>query len=892
MPIGGAQEPQVDLDKINEGAANLSVDPGVVYSRAFQAATDPGPQLSMVGHVASAAGRWAAWSVLPGAPDPNSDKWPGMLSADEANDKYGTEGLRFNAPISENEAAYKQHMAIERQADGVINASSNANPLLTMGASMAGGLANPTNWPLIIATDGWGEGALGLAGITDLAPAVTKVGKIANVVGKAAFEGTVTNAPFVGQSYLTEHYMGAPYDAGDALKDIALGAVMHTGVHTLTRGAGIILGEGRKTPATPDIKDVKASASALAASASPGTPMPDGPTEFPPPPPPGPSPFADVLGLGPMSTDKDAPTLFPNPVPAEGVPPEVDALPGQSRLGGFGKTIDDFAGDRTVTTGEHVVREANPPGLPYLDEASGVSAVPSFRPREADTAVTALGTEFPVTYGLVELGDLTTSHHDDLTTNAAYPPELQNRGHERPNALAESFHAEAGLDPKRLTSAADAGGGAPVISTEGVVESNNAAAVALRRSAAEGGEAYAKYRAALEAQGFDTAGMQAPVLVRMRNEPMTGAQRSGLVREMSTETAAGVTAQAMADARAMDRPTLDALQSGDEATRRAGAKQFFQRAAPEAYDDLVNENGSLSKAGSERLDAALMARAYGDPALVRDVIESPHPALKSIGRALKEAAPDWIRMREAAARGDIPADADPTEALLSAVDLIRQAKDMNMTMGEWLKTQLDITEPFGEGPLGATTEMITRLLHRDTELTKPLGVDAMKAALKDFTDRAMKARPSEDGAGPREDTARQLLGNLADRIARKEGVTTDLRPPGRAAEPDAGAEPPSIDLRRPGEAGGGDGRGPPSDAGGAGAGEGGVGSGDAGAAPKRLTGSQMIAADPELKAMDALTNEKAAENGLVLPEVPAARNPDTVAEAIRAAAVCVLEEGI
>ncbi len=69
-------------------------------------------------------------------------------------------------------------------------------------------------------------------------------------------------------------------------------------------------------------------------------------------------------------------------------------------------------------------------------------------------------------------------------------------------------------------------GGAPIVSPDGVVESGNGRTIALRRSAQTGTEAWGRYQAELARQGIDTSGFDRPVLVRMRSEPMAGADRA------------------------------------------------------------------------------------------------------------------------------------------------------------------------------------------------------------------------------------------------------------------------------------------------------------------------------------------------------------------------------
>ena len=212
------------------------------------------------------------------------------------------------------------------------------------------------------------------------------------------------------------------------------------------------------------------------------------------------------------------PAFEPNPVPPEGVPDAVDALPEQARRGAFALAVDQMADDRPVDVWpRYVGKELAPPDLQPArrgpaprqrrSTASGRST------RLGDTAVTTRGTEVPVRYGLAELEDLTTSHTDDLEVNPAYPAELQPRERERAGAHARNLQLEKELNPKLLMGDVSAAGGAPIVSPTGVVESGNGRTIALRRSAARGGPAFDRYQAELAARGVDAEGMKAPVLV-------------------------------------------------------------------------------------------------------------------------------------------------------------------------------------------------------------------------------------------------------------------------------------------------------------------------------------------------------------------------------------------
>lgn len=860
MPVGLAQDPQVDLDRLDAGAASLPVGAGAAYGQTFLQAADPRPALSYLQNL----GRGISDAYAGQAGE--APVTPPKIDADQANAQYGLQGyLRFNQPTYEDDAAFLSAQARERQFNDTLLAHSNANPLLNFGTGLAGSLVNPANVGIMALTDGFAPGALEAVGLRGTGEAVSTLGRVANVVG----EGALAQVPFIAANYGLAQYDGEDYGAGDALRDIAAGAILHTTVHAALRGAASLAG--------------RLDAPGGGADVVPGAEGPE------------------------ATAPAETPNVFtPDPVPAAGVPPEVDALPPEVRRGAFALALEQSIDDRPVDVGQYVARELEPPNVARLDEAEAQPAIDSWRPiaEGDDTAVTTRGTEVPVSYGLAELGDLTTSHDDDLNVNPAYPAELQPRARERAGAQARNYQLESELNPKLLMGDVGAGAGAPIVAPDGVVESGNGRTIALRRSAAAGGEAYARYRAELQAQGYDVAGMDKPVLVRMRTQPMEGAARAALAREMNADVTERMSAteQAMADAHSLDDAALSHLQGDDVKSRRAFARAFLQRVAPDVQNSLVAADGALSKVGQDRIDAALVAKAYGDPRLVEALFETADPNIKTIGKSLKDAAPVWAIFRAAVARGEVPAELDVTEALRSAVDLVRYARDEKIAVGQLIAERLDQLEMFGGDAISPETEAFLRLFFRDEGFTRPLGADKLTTALEDYARQALKVQPGPnlfgDVAG--EDTARQILSNVADRFRRGDAGDLDLRPPGRAAEPEGdAARPVVIDLREPGRDGDGRGRGVSPD-GEQGAGEPGAepgaDAGDAGAAgpepePQRATGDALIAADPELRALAEDTQRLADDNGLTV-ETPDNQKPDNLAEAIRAAAVCLLGEGL
>lgn len=600
---------------------------------------------------------------------------------------------------------------------------------------------------------------------------------------------------------------------------------------------------------------------------------------------------------------------------AAGVPPQhwgpqsgetIDALPrvvsmldDVAREGALAKAVDDLAADRPVSVGEWLDAETVRGGQarPMLDEAPGGFGM-SFPARlgDAATAVTVRGTEIPVRYALVEARDLVTSHDADLIRRPDYPEDLQPRDRDRAGSQARLLRLEKEFNALRLMETADAESGAPIVARDGVVESGNGRTIVLARNAMAGTDLFSRYRAELEARGWDTQGMAAPILVRVREQPMTGAERVRLTREMNADTAErySATEQAFADAGALSAEDVGAYAGGELTAVKNDAltRRFLAKAGAGQENNLVDpRTRRLSQHGVERMQAAMLARAFGDRDLVFNVFETSDPNIKTIGAALTEAAPAWARMREAAARGELAAGADVTDHLVSAVSIIRHARDERIRVRDLVAEWRDQAELFGGRTITAETEAFLRLFFRDAEFRTPSARDTVAAALTDLAEAAEKTSPGPDLFGDvhafdakavLDQAVRRLRGDL-DGGSQAGGRVGDVAEPAggdvRPAGGQAGERPGSGLRQEPG---------PGPDGQGGSAGE---------VAPSLLDDPDLkaLAADVQAAEADlfdlvktgALSREAADAAVAVRPN----ENPETIAEAIRAAAFCLLEGG-
>ena len=370
-------------------------------------------------------------------------------------------------------------------------------------------------------------------------------------------------------------------------------------------------------------------------------------------------------------------------------------------------------------------------------EAGSVPAPsPGLAPNEV---VTPRGSRITVQPEIVEAAQLITSHGDDLTANPAFPVVLQPRQRDRAASKAQVSEIANRLEPRLLGLTPTATDGAPIVGPDGVVESGNARTVALRRTYAAGNGA--AYRAYLESLGFDLTGLRQPVLIRRRTTPLTDEQRQGFTREANERTTLGqsATEQATADANALPDAALDLYRGGDvtAAANVPFVRGFIEAVVPSTERGAVlSADGALSQSGRQRIENALFANAYGDPALLASLREDPDTNIAGIGRALIDLAPAWARYRANVARGQARAELDITRNVLDAAQIVSDARAARVPVGEFIR-QLDL---FG-GRLSSETAAVLRLMFRDADLMRSASQRAITVALKRYLDQAERSDP-------------------------------------------------------------------------------------------------------------------------------------------------------
>ena len=366
------------------------------------------------------------------------------------------------------------------------------------------------------------------------------------------------------------------------------------------------------------------------------------------------------------------------------------------------------------------------------------------------TVFTSDGKPVGVQYQVVEGASLVTSNRPDLSVNPDYPQELQPRDRTRAASADQINAIAANLEPTRLGVSSEAGTGAPIVGPDNVTESGNARVLAILRAYQDAGDRAAEYRSFLAKEGFDVTGMQNPVMIARRITTMSGEERASFANAANQAVAMRMSAPELAasDARFLDEGVLGKLASDkglDTAENRPFVRAFFSKLPATERGSLIDRAGTLSQEGQRRVQAALLARAYGDAPLLSRLLESPDSGMKGIGGALTDAAGPWAAMRAAVSRGTVQAQMDLTPDLIDAFRLVQTARARGVKAGDLL------AQGDAFNPVSPATKALLGMMFKDAEMTKAASRPSIARALRGYAEEAVKnttdARLFEDAIG-------------------------------------------------------------------------------------------------------------------------------------------------
>lgn len=321
---------------------------------------------------------------------------------------------------------------------------------------------------------------------------------------------------------------------------------------------------------------------------------------------------------------------------------------------------------------------------------------------------TEAGARLDANYALMDAGDLTTSHDENLRSSPNYPAELQPRERERAASEMQVSGIVQKLDPARLGLSAYAATGAPIVGADGLVESGNARTIALKRVYQANGQKAADYRQFIKdnAAQFGIApesvdAMAKPVLVRVRSTPVN---RAEFARQANASTVAQMSSSETAKSDADRMDVLDDLlpdANGDFSTSRDFIRRFMGKLPVTEQAGMLDAGGQLSQSGYTRIRNAVLAKAYGNSPVLARMVESMDDNLRNVGKALVAAAPSVAKARQAVAEGAL-FDTDITPDLMAAVEELSRIKDSGQSIDEALAQ----SGMFGDHYSAETRELI------------------------------------------------------------------------------------------------------------------------------------------------------------------------------------------
>ena len=318
---------------------------------------------------------------------------------------------------------------------------------------------------------------------------------------------------------------------------------------------------------------------------------------------------------------------------------------------------------------------------------------------QSETAYLSDNTPVGTRFRVMDLAELRPSNTADGKVNPDYPQELQPRDRTNANSQVQVRNIASRLNPERLGSSSDASSGAPIVGSDGVVESGNGRTMAIEQVYRANGQQAQAYRDFVRRQAADQGmdpsavdDMQRPVLVRERTSNI---DRADFARRANESQVAGMTAyeQAQADA---DTLTADDLQfwapdqSGDPlaASNRGFQRRFVQQLGNNEAARYTTRDGQASPELGQRMQRAMFAKAYQDADMVEMATEQGDQ-MRNLTAALQVAAPDLAMAREAGSQEAL----DAIGTINDAVRLLRNARQSGMSVRELSRQTDAFTDP-------------------------------------------------------------------------------------------------------------------------------------------------------------------------------------------------------
>jgi hypothetical protein len=351
--------------------------------------------------------------------------------------------------------------------------------------------------------------------------------------------------------------------------------------------------------------------------------------------------------------------------------------------------------------------------------------------------IRADGSRIEARYVVVERASLIASHTLNGNENPAFPQALQPRDRTQSTSQLWVNDTAARLAPERLGPSPIAQEGAPIVGPDGIVESGNGRVLALSAAYERFPEKAAEYRAYLDQIGFTVDGFQEPVLVRVRQGDLPLEARIAFAQESNVASTASLSAseRAVIDGRKLHEGIMELWQGGAASDGRNA--DFVRRFMAEVVSvqergNFVDADGQLSAPGQARIEAAVVARAWGNDRITRQLTEETNPNSKMILGAFADAAPQVARLRSAIEDGRVEPHLDVSRALVQAFEIVEQARRTGQKLID-IVNQVDLER----GAMADDVRAAVHLFFRNDNLNLPSARDTVADRIRHAVDQVL-----------------------------------------------------------------------------------------------------------------------------------------------------------
>lgn len=244
--------------------------------------------------------------------------------------------------------------------------------------------------------------------------------------------------------------------------------------------------------------------------------------------------------------------------------------------------------------------------------------------------------------------------------------------------------------------------------------------------------------------------MKNPVLVKEFVSPVD-------VKKMAIESNAtgGLAMSAKEQARADSEmlPDVSMLESDDKGgvnlSRNAPIFRKFISAMPvESQASMLDKDGLLSKEGLQRLQNAILYKAYGDSKAFDDMVENTSPTLQNVINSMARTAPKIAQIKESIASGT-RYDSDISNDISSSLGMLQQLRKNQMSVSDYL-AQIGL---FDDNLSPVAKELVRYL---DENINKPKAISDLFSTYYDMLD-SLGNPNQQDLLGDKPNTDKQSL---------------------------------------------------------------------------------------------------------------------------------------